>query len=213
MISTVIFDLDGLLADTESLHRTAYQEVFAGLGVDLSDEQYADHWIRSGKGIEDFLNERNLPFDPALVRRRKGSRYQQLVAEGVDPIPGSRELLQALQGRKAMALATSSFPKDAYAVLDALGFEAFFSCIIAKDAVKRNKPHPDIFLHTAQEMGAAPEHCVVIEDAEKGVLAAYAAGMKCIAVPNEHTADNDFSKATIVLDSLERITCELIDRL
>ena len=62
-------------------------------------------------------------------------------------------------------------------------------------------------------MAAAPGQCIVIEDAEKGVLAAHAAGMKCIAVPNEHTADNDFSKATLVVDSLEQIDRELIDRL
>jgi len=213
MISTVIFDLDGLLADTEELHRTAYQQVFAGLGVALSDEQYADHWIRSGKGIADFLNKRNLPFDPNLVRRRKGRLYEQLVAKGVDPMPGSRELLFALQGRKAMALATSSYPKDAYAVLGAIGFRDFFLSITAKSDVERTKPHPDIFLHAAEEMNAAPEQCVVIEDAEKGVLAADAAGMKCIAVPNEHTSDNDFSKATLVMNSLEQITCDLIDRL
>ena len=213
MISTVIFDLDGLLADTEDLHRTAYQEVFTGLGVELSDEQYAYHWIRSGKGIEAFLTERNLPIDPAMVRRRKGRLYEQMVAGGVDPMPGSRELLCSLKGRKTMALATSSYPKDAYAVLGVLGFEAFFSCIIAKSDVERTKPHPDIFLHAAEKMGAAPEQCVVIEDAEKGVVAADAAGMKCIAVPNEHTADNDFSRATLVVNSLERIDCELIDRL
>ena len=213
MISTAIFDLDGLLADTEGLHRAAYQEVLGGLGVDVSDEQYADHWIRSGKGIDAFVSERNLAIDPALVRRRKARIYGKLVSEGVDPMPGSRDLLGSLKGRKALALATSSYPKDARAVLAVLGFDTFFSCIVAKGDVEHTKPHPDAFLHAADKMDAAPQHCVVIEDAEKGVLAADAAGMKCIAVPNEHTADNDFSKATLVVDSLEQITFELIDRL
>ncbi len=120
MISTVIFDLDGLLADTEDLHRTAYQEVFAGYDVELSDEQYAHHWIRSGKGIEAFVNERNLALDPALIRRQKGRLYEEMVSRGVDPMPGARELLSSLKGRKALALATSSYPKDAYAVLAVL---------------------------------------------------------------------------------------------
>ena len=213
MISTVIFDLDGLLADTEGLHRTAYQVVFAGFDVELSDEQYAHHWIRSGKGIEAFVNERNLRIDPALVRRRKACIYEKLVSGGVDPMPGSRELLCSLKGRKAMALATSSYAKDAHAVLGVLGLDVFFSCIVAKDDVEHIKPHPDVFLLAAGEMAAAPDQCIVIEDAEKGVLAAYAAGMKCIAVPNEHTADNDFSKATLVVNSLEQVDCELIDRL
>ena len=103
MISTVIFDLDGLLADTECLHRAAYQEVLAGLGVDVSDEQYADHWIRAGKGIDAFVSERNLAIDPALVRRSKARIYNELVSQGVDPMPGSRDLLGSLKGRKALA--------------------------------------------------------------------------------------------------------------
>jgi len=213
MVSAVIFDLDGLLADTEGLHRAAYQKVFAGFDVELSDEQYAHHWIRSGKGIDAFLNERNLVIDPVLVRRRKACIYGKLVSGGVDPMPGSRELLCSLKGRKAMVLATSSYSADARAVLGALGFDIFFSCMIAKDDVEHIKPHPEIFLRAAGEAGAAPEQCIVVEDAEKGVLAAHAAGMKCIAVPNEHTANNDFSKATFVVDSLEQVDCELIDRL
>lgn len=211
MISTVIFDLDGLLADTEKLHRSAYQTVFAGLDVEVSDELYEHHWIRCGRGIDDFLKERNLPIDPVLVRRQKACVYGELVALGVDPMPGSRELLCSLQGVKPTALATSSYPRDAHAVLEALGFEDFFSCIVTKGNVERVKPHPDIFLHAAKEMGAAPEQCLVIEDAEKGILAADAAGMKCIAVPNEYTKNNDFSKATLVVKSLEEISCELID--
>ncbi|MHC4432672.1 MAG: HAD family hydrolase [Planctomycetota bacterium] len=212
MISTVIFDLDGLLADTEDLHRAAYQKVFAGFDVELSDEQYAYHWIRSGKGTGAFLNERNLAIDPALVRRQKACIYNKLVSEGVNSMPGSRDLLSSLEGHKAMVLATSSYSADARAVLGALGFDTFFPCMVAKDDVEHIKPHPEIFLRAAGKMAAAPEQCIVIEDAEKGVLAAHAAGMKCIAVPNEHTANNDFSKATLVVDSLEQIDRELIDQ-
>ncbi len=213
MISTVIFDLDGLLADTEELHRSAYQQAFAEFDVELSDQQYAQHWIRCGKDIAAFLEQRDLIIDPALIRRRKACFYQKIVAGGVNPMPGSSELLSSLTGRKALALATSSHPRDAAMVLNVLGFMDFFSSMVAKGDVERTKPHPDIFLKAADNLRASPELCVVIEDAEKGVLAAHAAGMKCIAVPNELTADNDFSKATLVIDSLEQVDCELIDRL
>ena len=112
-----------------------------------------------------------------------------------------------------MALATSSHPKDANTVLKALDFEDFFSCVVAKNSVERVKPHPDIFLYAANEMNIPPENCLVIEDAEKGILAADAAGMKSIAVPNRYTMDNDFSKATLVVKSLKEINYELIDQL
>lgn len=128
-------------------------------------------------------------------------------------MPGARELLDSLKGKKRLALATSSYPRDACNVLDTLKFMDFFSYVATKGNVERVKPYPDIFLHVANEMKAPPEQCVVIEDAEKGILAADAAGMKSIAVPNEHTRSNDFSKATMVLDSLDEINCELIDQL
>jgi beta-phosphoglucomutase-like phosphatase (HAD superfamily) len=79
--------------------------------------------------------------------------------------------------------------------------------------VERIKPYPDIFLYVAKEMNMPPENCVVLEDAEKGILAADAAGMKSIAVPNIHTMNNDFSKATLVVKSLEEVSYELIDQL
>ncbi|MHC4511869.1 MAG: HAD hydrolase-like protein, partial [Planctomycetota bacterium] len=77
MISAVIFDLDGLLADTEQFHRSAYQAVFSELGFELSDELYEDHWIRCGRGIDAFVLEHNLSADPQLIRRRKARRYER----------------------------------------------------------------------------------------------------------------------------------------
>ena len=213
MISTVIFDLDGLLADTERLHRGAYKKVFSELQVALSDEEYEDHWIRWGKGIDAFVEERNLAIDPRLIRRNKAVLYGQMVLSEVKPMPGAWKLLNALKGRKQLALATSSYPRDAHTVLDTLGFTDFFAYVATKGNVERIKPYPDIFLHVAREMKTPPEQCLVIEDAEKGILAADAAGMKSIAVPNEHTRSNDFSKATLVLNSLDQINCELIDQL
>ena len=213
MISAVIFDLDGLLADTEKLHQSAYQTVLSELGIELSDEEYEHHWIRCGKGIDAFITQRNLAVDPNFVRREKARLYEKLVSSGVEPMPGATELLCSLQGRKLMGLATSSYPKDAYAVLNALALVDFFSCVATKSNVERIKPYPDIFLYVANEINTPPEHCLVIEDAEKGVLAADAAGMKSIAVPNRHTFSNDFSKAALVVSSLEEVNCGLIDQL
>jgi HAD superfamily hydrolase (TIGR01509 family) len=213
MINAVIFDLDGLLADTEKLHFTAYKTVFSELGIELSDEEYADHWIRCGQGTDAFVAKRNLTADPNFVRREKARLYKKLVSSSAKPMPGARELLCSLQGRKLMALATSSHPKDAHAVLKALDFEDFFSYVAAKNSVERVKPYPDIFLHVAKEINTLPENCLVVEDAEKGILAADAAGMKSIAVPNRYTMNNDFSKATLVVKSLEEVSYELIDQL
>jgi len=213
MIDSVIFDLDGLLADTEKLHLSAYKTVFSELGFELSDQEYSNHWIRSGKGIDAFVAKKNLAVDPDFVRREKAHLYKKLVSSSAKPMPGARELLCSLKGKKTMALATSSYPKDANEVLKALDFEDFFSYVAAKSSVERVKPYPDIFLHVAKEINTLPENCLVMEDAEKGILAADAAGMKSIAVPNKHTISNDFSKATLVVKSLEEVGYELIDQL
>ncbi len=209
----MIFDLDGLLADTEKLHLNAYQTVFSELGFELSGQEYANHWIRYGQSTDAFISKKNLEVDPNFVRREKARFYKKLVSSSAKPMPGARELLGVLQGRKPMGLATSSYPQDAYAVIKALDFEDFFCCVATKGSVERIKPYPDIFLYVAKEMNILPEYCLVIEDAEKGILAADAAGMKSIAIPNRHTMNNDFSKATLVVNSLEEVSYELIDQL
>ena len=213
MINTVIFDLDGLLADTEKLHLSAYKTVFSELGFELSDQEYANHWIRDGQGTDAFVEKWQLDIDPDFVRNEKAILYKKLVSSSAELMPGAHELLCSLKGRKLMALATSSHPKDARSVLKALDIEDFFSYVAAKHSVERVKPYPDIFLHVAKEMNIPPENCVVLEDAEKGILAADAAGMKSIAVPNKHTMNNDFSKATLVVNSLEEVSYELIAQL
>jgi len=207
---TVIFDLDGLLSDTERLHRFAYQGALAAHGVVLTDEAYDEHWIRLGRGIADFIRENNLSLDPDSLRKDKAQRYRNLVKTSAVPMPGAVELLGRLRGRVRIALATSSYPDDAHAVLSALGIRSFFELVATKGDVERLKPWPDIFLFTARRMGVEPSKCVVFEDSEKGVIAAADAGMKVIAVPNEHTRNHDFSRATKVCSSLSEVALTMI---
>jgi len=213
MISTVLFDLDDLLSDTESLHCRAYQTVLRQHGIELSDEQYQEHWIRQGRGVVDFLRSRNLALDPVTLRQSKAAEYALLVASCCEPMPGALELLDRLRGRKTLGLASSAYSDAVAAVLAKLGIADRFSCIVSGNQVERLKPFPDIFLEAAWRLNVTPDQCVVIEDAEKGVLAARAAGMKCIAVPSPRTADNDFSAANLVLKSLNQVTVQIIDSL
>jgi len=209
----MIFDLDGLLADTEKLHRQAYRDALAEHGIDLSYRQYDEHWIRDGKGIRDFIAEHNLSIDPTVIRPRKAARYEALVRSNVQPMPGALHVLATLRRHKTLALATSSYQDDALAVIETLGIKDCFSCIATKSNVERIKPFPDIFLWVASRLAVTPTQCLVLEDAEKGILAANAAGMRSIAIPNVHTRGNDFSRATIVLSSLEQLTLEVIEKL
>jgi HAD superfamily hydrolase (TIGR01509 family) len=213
MISTVIFDLDGLLADTERLHRRAYQDVLQRFGVTLMEAKYTEHWIRLGRGITDFLQESRLDIDPDIIRVQKSARYRELVETSVQPMPGAMGILRRLRAHKILALASSSYPDAVDCVTRVLGIAEYFTTIVSRGNVKKVKPFPDIFLYAARVLAVEPSSCVVIEDAEKGVTAARAAGMKCIAVPNEYTLHNDFSQATQVVRSLDDITVELVNGL
>ena len=213
MIEAVIFDLDGLLADTESLHRQSYQEILREYGCEPSDEEYLDYWIRTGKGAAYWMQEHELELDLSELQQQKHRRYMDLVRSSAQAMTGAVELLQRLSEKKKLALASASFRDSVYGVIKILNIAHYFDTIVTRNDVPRSKPFPDIFLHAAEQLEVTPEECVVLEDSERGVLAAHRAGMKCIAVPNEHTSDNDFSTAELVLTSLENVTIALLETL
>jgi HAD superfamily hydrolase (TIGR01509 family) len=203
LIEAIIFDLDGLLSDTETLHMLAYQEALRQCGVLVSDEEYARHWIRDGLGITEFAAQRGLDLDPADVRKLKAVAYDRLLNTSLQPMPGACELVQRLQGRTRLALASSSYRANIARVVQGLGLSGCFEAIAgSEDVLFRVKPAPDVFLHVAQRLGLPPSACLVLDDAEKGIVAATRAGMQSIAVPNRYTRDNDFSSATWVVGSL-----------
>lgn len=211
MITTVIFDLDGLIADTEPLHCRAYQETLQSEGATLTESEYIEHWVRAGKGIGDWLARHRLDLDPLALRLTKSTRYLELLASSLRPMDGALDLLEKLHGNKTLALASSSYRDAVDGVLAGLKIAHYFTTVVSGLDVPHVKPAPDIFLAAARQVGAVPSECVVLEDAEKGVIAAYQAGMHCIAVPTQYTRHHDFSKATRVCSSLTEISLELIE--
>jgi HAD superfamily hydrolase (TIGR01509 family) len=209
--TAVIFDLDGLLIDSESLHCACWMETLSSVGVELDIATYADHWTRAGRGIEDFCHERGVPHDPLGLRARKSELYQQRCVTELQLMPGALECLERLAAaRMRLALATAGFPEAVTPALAVTGLRPYFETIVTRADVTRHKSAPDAFLLAAERLGVAARDCVVLEDAEKGVRAAHAAGMRCIAIPTDHTRDNDFSLATRVLPSLLHVTPAVI---
>lgn len=211
MLQAILFDLDGLLTDTERLHCRAYQQVLSQRGISLTQEDYAEIWIRTGRGIIDLCKLKGIADDPTDLRLKKSIIYHQLVRAELQPMAGAMALLNHIAGKKKLALATASWSDAANCVIDTLGIRHFFNVIVTGSDVQRAKPHPDIFLLAAQRLGISPDECIVIEDAEKGILAAHAAGMKSIAVPNCHTAAHNFAQATYKVESLSAITDDMLD--
>ncbi|MDF1544131.1 MAG: HAD family phosphatase [bacterium] len=213
MITTLIFDLEGLLADTERLHMQSYREVMARNGFDLTENQYRDHWIRDGLGIRQYREMHQLDIDAAAFHEEKTILYRHLVKTRGKPMPGAIEAVKRLADDFNISLASNSYRKNVLLVLEVIDMNDLFEIVVTGDDVSQAKPAPEIFEITARKMQAAPNACLVIEDSVKGILAADAAGMKSIAVPNEYTADNNFSAPSAVVDSLNEITTEMIKKL
>jgi len=213
MITTVIFDLDGLLADTEQLHWRAYRMALREHNVQLAEADYGEHWVRRGRGIHDWVAQQGFDLDPGALRARKAVHYQELLRSSLRPMDGAAALLNRLTGTMRIGLASSSYRDAVDGVIHGLGIAHYFETIVSGLDVAQVKPAPDIFLEAAHRLGVAPAECAVLEDAEKGVLAAHAAGMRCVAVPNGFTRHHDFSKATQVCASLHEVTTDLLQNL
>ena len=213
MIRGVIFDLDGVVADTERLQWAAYREVLRELGVDVGLEEYSRHWIAGGFGPEYACRTYALPITPDELRSRKAPVYQAMLRTGVAACPGAAAALARFRGTHRVALATNTVRAEVAFILDRLGVASLFHATVAREDYARPKPAPDAYLAAAAALGLAPRECAVIEDTERGVLAALAAGAHPIAVPNDLTRDNDFTSATRRLAHLDQLTAELLAEL
>ncbi|MEW6298357.1 MAG: HAD family phosphatase [Thermodesulfobacteriota bacterium] len=206
----VIFDLDGVLIDSEGLYYRAYSEVLRQYGVSVSRAEYEDYWIAQGCGPEYIVAKHNLPVSPDELRQLRSPLYLRLLETEVTLMPHAEETLARLAPHFALTVATNSNREHLDAVLRRFGLERFFPVTVAREDYTGAKPLPDAFLAAAAKLGLPVSRCVVVEDTYKGVLAAANAGIACIAVPNEYTRRNDFSRADLVLPGLHALTPEVI---
>ena len=212
-VEAVIFDLDGLIIDSETPEVMAWQAVYAGYGMEFP----VASWLQN-------VGRNDRPWDPLAPFRAPGSpaapdavaalwreRADALMAVSFTPLPGVVPLLSALR-RRGIRTAVASSSRRAWIqkVLAELGLERQFDATAGGDEVRRAKPDPDVYLLAARRLGAAPEACVAIEDSQHGVRSAKAAGMACIAVPSALTRQMDFSAADLVVGSLDEVTTDTI---
>jgi HAD superfamily hydrolase (TIGR01509 family) len=209
----VLFDLDGVIIDSEELQYQAYQHVLAPFGVRVSREEYGSEWVGKGRGAEYAVETYELALTPEEVRQRRTRVYFDILRNGVSLMPGVVAALERLRSRFALAVATNSNREDTAFVLEHLAVSQYFTAVVTRDMYAHAKPAPDAFLTAARGLGLPPQRCVVIEDAFKGVMAAARAGCKCVAIPHDFTRGNDFSAATRVVGSLDEVTVELIEEL
>ena len=213
MVRGVIFDLDGVIADTEPLQWQAYRRVLGELGVDVGLEEYRRHWIAGGFGPEYACRTYALPIGPDELRARKAPVYAALLRAGVAPCPGALDAFRRLRPTHRLGLATNSARAEVSFILERLGAAALLHATIAREDYPSSKPAPDAYLAAAAALGLAPGECAVVEDTERGLRAALAAGTRAIALPSDLTFDNDFTGAACRLAHLDELTAELLARI
>jgi beta-phosphoglucomutase family hydrolase len=205
-LEAVLWDLDGVIADTAKSHYLAWQDVFRERGVSFTWPDFIKLFGRRHDAIIRFALGDNLtPEEFDAITDEKQKNYRRIVAENIVPLPGAIGLMKALEahGIKS-AIASSAVPENIEIIVRGLGIESYFQAIAWGTEVKEGKPSPQIFLRAAEKLGVRPADCTVIEDAIAGVAAAKKAGMKCVAVTNSHPR-RDLKNADLIVDSLEAV--------
>ena len=216
-IQAIVFDFDGVLADSERLHFRSSREVFASFGVDLSWEDYCSTYIGyDDAGMFAAAGERyGWRLDGADVEaliREKARIFDALVA-GIDVLyPSARGCVERLARSFPLGVASGALPHEIDAILTRGGIRPYFRFIVGAGDTPASKPAPDPYLRAAELHGLAPAACVAIEDTRFGIQSARAAGLWCVGVAHTYPAEA-LSEAHAVIPSLDEFTAELIESL
>jgi len=203
----VIWDMDGVIADTGPYHFKAWQMIFQERAVNFTRKDFNRQFgQRNDTIIRHTLGEQLLQNEVDAIAHEKEEAFRKLIRQNVQSLPGAISLMKSLAdyGFK-IALASSAPMENIHLVTESLGINNCFQAIVYGREVTDGKPSPQAFLLAAEKLGVEPEHCIVIEDAIAGVTACKSAGMRCIAVTNTHPGDK-LAEADLIVDTLETIS-------
>jgi beta-phosphoglucomutase family hydrolase len=213
-IGAVIWDMDGVIADTAPYHFSAWQETFQKRGIKFTERDFRHSFGRRNDTIiRNTLGEEIAQDEIEAIAREKEATFRRIIGQKIKPIPGAVELLQSLkQNGVKMAIASSTPIENIRLITGSLGIANCFQAIVTGHDVTEGKPSPQVFLMAAQKLGVKPESCVVIEDAVAGVTAAKRAGMHCVAVTTTHSRQS-LKGADLIVKTLEEISINDIEGL
>jgi HAD superfamily hydrolase (TIGR01509 family) len=214
VIEAVVFDLDGVLLDSEEIWDRAREELARERGGRWHDQAQRDMMGMSSTEWSRYMADViGLPEPPDEINREVVRRLTELYREQLPAIPGAREAVERLAERWPLGLASSSNRELIDLVLELLGVEHLFTATVSSEEVARGKPAPDVYLEAARRLGVDPTRAAAVEDSHNGILSAKAAGMRVIAIPNAHfPPDEDaLREADVVLDSLAELTADAVE--
>jgi HAD superfamily hydrolase (TIGR01509 family) len=214
VIQAVIFDLDGVLLDSEQVWDEAREQLAKERGGRWHENAQRDMMGMSSLEWSGYMHDViGLPEPPEEISREVVRRLASLYRQDLPVLPGAREAVERLARRWSLGLASSSNRELIDLVLELMGVAHLFRATVSSEEVARGKPAPDVYLEAARRLGVGPAHAAAIEDSENGIRAAKEAGMRVLAIPNENfpPAKEALAQADVVLDSLVELTAQAIE--
>jgi HAD superfamily hydrolase (TIGR01509 family) len=214
VIDAVVFDLDGVIVDSEHVWDEVRRQLAEERGGRWNDRASRDMMGMSSVEWSQYMHDViGLEESPEEINNEVVRRLEGIYRERLPLIPGAVDAVRALAARWPLGLASSSNRELIDLVLEVSSLDRYFRVTVSSEEVPRGKPAPDVYLAAAQRLGAAPERCAAVEDSEKGILSGKAAGMRVIAIPNPHfpPAAEALGEADVVLDSIAELTPEIVE--
>ena len=214
MIQTDIFDMDGVIVDTEPVHRYAYYQQFEELNIEVPEAMYTSFTGFSTRNTFQTLKEQfqlEQEVEDLIQRKRKLFNEAFDTKKDLELLEGVRTLIEDLhQNGIQLILASSASKVTIDRVFNRFGLHDFFTHIVSGEDFPKSKPHPAIFEHAASLSIASKENCIVIEDSTNGVKAAKAAGMYCVGYESEHSKDQNLDEADKVITHFKELNADLV---
>ena len=211
MLECLLFDMDGLLIDSDPLQFGAYRKAFAEFGYDLDIGAWT-RWHEVEASCARFVAENNIGVDAAEVRARKKELYDRLIEEELVLKPGASKLVEDCATEFRLALVSGSRLESIQACLEKFGLLQHFDVLVSGADQKRSKPYPDAYLAGMQRLDTSPKHAIALEDSPSGFRAAVAADLRCLVCPDDfrHGDPEAFEGAALIVSSLEEVDPDLL---
>ena len=212
-IEAVVFDLDGVIVQSEELWDAARRELAAEHGIDWPEGATDAMMGMSSKEWSRYVHDEvGVPDPPEEINRKVLAWVEKRYREKLPWIPGAREAVKRIGAEFPLGLATSSNREIIDIVVEVGGFEDLLKVTVSSEEVERGKPAPDVYLETTRRMGVDPQRTAAVEDSTNGLLAAKAAGMRVIAIPNDAhpPAEEGLAAADVVLSSIEDLNTGVV---
>ncbi|WP_298533320.1 HAD family phosphatase [uncultured Algibacter sp.] len=217
MLKAVIFDMDGVIIDSEPMHNKAYHDMFDEVGIDVSTELYesftGQSTINICKRLCDHFNLKETP-ETLVALKRKHYKHFFYSNSDLGLIDGVLDLIKEYhKNGLTLVLASSAAMTSINQIFERFDLNQYFVAKLSGGDLKESKPHPEIFIRAAEATGFEKEECIVIEDSTNGIEAAKGAGIYCVGYDSFHSKNQDYSKANMVISDFKDITFSKINNL